>query len=119
MFSRLTRYFEKSNKKKYPTCRDFLVIFCGPDYDIFGESLDEIISSWLEYENAHAFSTFYNESDKLLSMPDDLLNEIMAELAEGQYSLSLAENSWRGLLMKVRRAIEKRQFDGKETSHIE
>jgi hypothetical protein len=89
-------------KKKYPDVRLLVVIFFGPDFHIFGDSIDEIMASYAETESEYAFRNLKKQASQLLALEsDDELNHIMVELAENQFKPASWGETWRSFLQKV------------------
>jgi len=89
-------------KKKYPDVRLLVVIFFGPDFQIFGETIDEIMESYVETESEYAFRNLKKQTTQLLAMESDTeLNNIMSELAENQFRPESWGETWRSFLQKV------------------
>lgn len=91
-----------ANGKKYPTVRQLIIVFFGQDFDIFGETIDEIMESYLDTENEYAFRSIMDQATQLLAInDDDELNSIMVSLAENEFEPRLWGETWRSFLQKV------------------
>jgi len=89
-------------EKKYATVRKLIVIFFGPDYQIFGETIDEIMDSYKETENEIAFSNLRTQVFQLLAIDsDEELNTVMSALAENQFNPVPWGETWRSFLQKI------------------
>lgn len=89
-------------RKKYSTVRQLITVFFGQDFDLFGETIDEIMESYLEAENEHAFRNLREQATQLLAINDnDELNSIMVSLAENEFEPRLWGETWRSFLQKV------------------
>ncbi len=100
MFSRLIPGWGKKPSRQYPTVRDMLVIFFSNQHDDFGNTIEEIISSYkdhgMEYPQAAK-----EVSLLLLIKKDEELQKVMTELAEGQFQPEAWNQTWRSFLQKI------------------
>ncbi|MEN3754414.1 contact-dependent growth inhibition system immunity protein [Mangrovibacter sp. SLW1] len=72
--------------KKYSTVRTLIGVFFGQDFESFGETIEEIMQSYTEYENATAVTNLKAQISELLLITDDNeLNTLMSSLAERQF----------------------------------
>ncbi|EOC0004041.1 contact-dependent growth inhibition system immunity protein [Cronobacter malonaticus] len=88
--------------KNYETLRKLIVIFFGPDYQIFGENIDEIMASYVDTENELAIGHLRQQASQAIAIQSDYeLNSIMTALAENQFSPALWGETWRSFLQKI------------------
>lgn len=88
--------------KNYETLRKLLVIFFGPDYQIFGENIDEIMSSYVEMENELAIRNLKQQASQAIAIQsDEELNRTMTSLAESQFSPAPWGETWSSFLQKI------------------
>ncbi len=89
-------------QKNYETLRKLIVVFFGPDYQIFGENIDEVMAAYAETENEFAFRNLRQQISELLSLQtDEELNSIMTALAERQFMPAAWGETWRSFLHKI------------------
>ncbi|WPO93496.1 contact-dependent growth inhibition system immunity protein [Buttiauxella sp. HR94] len=78
------------------------MIFFGPDYQIFGENIDEIMVSYVEMENELAIRNLKQQTSQALAIQsDEELSSIMTTLAESQFVPSSWGETWRSFLQKI------------------
>lgn len=88
--------------KNYETIRKLIVIFFGPDYQIFGENIDEVMEAYVEMENEFAIRNLKQQLSQLLAIQsDEELINTMTILAEKQFMPDSWGETWRSFLQKV------------------
>lgn len=88
--------------KNYETLRKLIVIFFGPDYQIFGENIDEVMTTYVEMENEFAIRNLKQQISQLLAIhSDEELSNAMTILAEEQFMPALWGETWRSFLLKI------------------
>ena len=88
--------------KNYETLRKLTVIFFGPDYQIFGENIDEIMASYVEMENELAIRNLKQQTSQALAIQnDEELSSVMTALAEKQFDPASWGETWRSFLQKI------------------
>lgn len=88
--------------KNYETLRKLIVIFFGPDYQIFGENIDEIMISYVEMENELAIRNLKQQTSQALAIQsDEKLSNVMTALAEKQFDPASWGETWRSFLQKI------------------
>lgn len=89
-------------QKNYETLRKLIVVFFGPDYQMFGENIEEVMATYIEMENELAIRNLRQQTCKLLSLQtDEELNSIMTALAERQFMPAAWGETWRSFLQKI------------------
>lgn len=92
--------------KNYETLRKLIVIFFGPDYQIFGENIDEVMTTYVEMENEFATRNLKQQISQLLAIQsDEELSNAMTILAEKQFMPALWGETWRSFLQKILRRL--------------
>lgn len=100
MFSHLIPSWAKKNR--YGSVRLLLGVYFGPDHDIFGDSIDEIMDSYLESVNDITTQRLKKQLCELLDITDDHeLEIVMVELAEKQFTPEPWNETWRSFIQKV------------------
>ncbi len=88
--------------KNYETLRKLIVIFFGPDYQIFGENIDEIMISYVEMENELAIRNLKQQTSQALAIQsDEKISSVMTALAEKQFDPASWGETWRSFLQKI------------------
>ncbi|WP_313159732.1 contact-dependent growth inhibition system immunity protein [Mixta calida] len=95
-------------RHKYSSLRTMIVVFFGQDFDIFGETIEEIMRSYkYDYHDADVVSGLKNEISEMLKTEDD--SELIARmelLAENQFDPELWGETWRSFLLRVLAALK-------------
>ncbi len=92
--------------KKYATVRTLIGVFFGQDFENFGDTIEEIMQSYTEYENVTAAKNLKAQVSELLLITDDNeLNALMSSLAERQFEPASWGESWRSFLLKVEASL--------------
>ncbi|MFE8102747.1 contact-dependent growth inhibition system immunity protein [Brenneria goodwinii] len=103
MFSRLIPLWAKSNKQKYSSVKTLIGVFFGPDYDIFGQDINEIMINYTSTVNDASRAILRDQLNALLDIQDDAeLDSIMSELAENQFRPEPWGETWRSYLSKIK-----------------
>lgn len=88
--------------RNFETLRKLIVIFFGPDYQIFGENIEEIMVSYVEMENELAIRNLKQQASQALAIQsDEELSSIMTILAENQFVPGSWGETWRSFLQKI------------------
>lgn len=94
--------------KNYKNVGTLVRVFFGQDYDLFGETIEEILDSYLETENPKTALKVYQETDDLLSLNDGALTEAFGAISQGEFCPGPWGETIRSFLEKV-----KSHFDSK------
>ncbi|MCL2892122.1 contact-dependent growth inhibition system immunity protein [Brenneria tiliae] len=109
MFSRLIPSWAKKDKENYSSVKTLMSVFFGQDFEIFGDSVEDIMESYFATVNDISCEMLSEQVDALLSIPDDKdLEAIMSELAENQFRPEPWGETWRSYLSKVKSCLDKR-----------
>ncbi|HGM6999055.1 TPA: contact-dependent growth inhibition system immunity protein [Serratia marcescens] len=83
-------------------------VFFGQNYDLFGESVEEILASYRETENTATVRKTVDEARALLAQyPEEQQLELaVAELADGEFAPAPWGYTARSFLEKVISALE-------------
>lgn len=88
--------------KNYETLRKLIVIFFGPDYQILGENIDEIMISYVEMENELAIRNLKQQTSQAVAIQsEEELSSVMTALAEKQFDPASWGETWRSFLQKI------------------
>ncbi|GLR10895.1 hypothetical protein COO59_20475 [Mixta theicola] len=84
-----------------------ILVFFGQDFDIFGETIEEIVHSYkYDYHDADVVSRLRNQITEVLKENDSELTSIMVLLAENQFYPKLWGETWRSFLQRVLAALQ-------------
>lgn len=92
--------------KSYKNIETLIRVFFGQDYDLFGETVEEIADSYLEVESSGTVMKVYQEADKLLSLNDRVLTELFETLCQGEFCPELWGETVRSFLEKIKGHFE-------------
>lgn len=107
MFSRLTHIWGKNTANKYPIIRDMLTIYFNGEHDDFGDTIDEIVDSYFDY-NTFSRIDAENEIATLLKIEDEKeLNALMEKIADNRFHPAPWGETWRSFLEKVYNHFER------------
>ncbi|WP_129544136.1 contact-dependent growth inhibition system immunity protein [Serratia sp. 1D1416] len=86
-----------------PNLGTLVRVFFGQDYDLFGESVEEILESYRDTENVVTVQKTVNEAQMLLGLyPEEKQLEVaFTNLAEGEFSPTAWGYSVRAFLEKI------------------
>lgn len=71
--------------KSYKNIGTLIRVFFGQDYDLFGETLEEVLDSYLETENPKIVMKACQEAENLLSLNDESLTEAFETISQGEF----------------------------------
>ncbi|ARJ43162.1 hypothetical protein B1H58_14740 [Pantoea alhagi] len=95
-------------RRKYSLLGTMIRVFFGQDFDIFGETVEEIMHSYrYDHQNPDVVSGLKNEISEMLKTEDD--SELVAHmelLAENQFDPELWGETWRSFLLRVLAVLE-------------
>ncbi|MBK5014074.1 contact-dependent growth inhibition system immunity protein [Pantoea sp. S62] len=72
--------------KSYKNIGTLIRVFFGQDYDLFGETVEEVLDSYLETENPKAAEKVCQEAEYLLSLNDQALIEAFQSISQGEFN---------------------------------
>ncbi|MCJ7925929.1 MAG: contact-dependent growth inhibition system immunity protein [Pantoea vagans] len=72
--------------KSYKNIGTLIRVFFGQDYDLFGETVEEILDSYLETENPKTAEKVCQEAEYLLSLNDQALIEAFQSISQGEFN---------------------------------
>lgn len=68
----------------YKNIGTLIRVFFGQDYDLFGETVEDVLDSYLQTENPKTVINVCQETEKLLSLNDETLTKTFAILSQGE-----------------------------------
>lgn len=71
--------------KSYKNIGTLIRVFFGQDYDLFGETVEEVLDSYLETENQKTAEKVCKEAENLLSLNDEALTEEFETISQGEF----------------------------------
>lgn len=71
--------------KSYKNTGTLIRVFFGQDYDLFGETVEEVLDSYLETENPKTAAKVCQEAEYLLSLNDQALTEAFESISQGEF----------------------------------
>ncbi|MEN4830909.1 contact-dependent growth inhibition system immunity protein [Pantoea vagans] len=72
--------------KSYKNIGTLIRVFFGQDYDLFGETVEEVLDSYLETENSKTAEKVCQEAEYLLSLNDQALIEAFQSISQGEFN---------------------------------
>lgn len=72
--------------KSYKNIGTLIRVFFGQDYDLFGETVEEVLDSYLETENPKTAEKACQEAEYLLSLNDQALIEAFQSISQGEFN---------------------------------
>lgn len=72
--------------KSYKNIGTLIRVFFGQDYDLFGETVEEVLDSYLETENPKTAEKVCQEAEYLLSLNDQVLIEAFQSISQGEFN---------------------------------
>lgn len=72
--------------KSYKNIGTLIRVFFGQDYDLFGETVEEVLDSYLETENPKTAEKVCQEAEYLLSLNDQALIEAFQSISQGEFN---------------------------------
>lgn len=92
-------------KKRFAYTGILLQAYFFCDFDIYGDTVEEIIASYRECYR-YNYNLLRTEVEQLLTLPDSALISVMALLAENQFDPALWGETWRSFLLRVLAALD-------------
>lgn len=71
--------------KSYKHIGTLIRVFFGQDYNLFGDTLEEVLDSYLETENPTTAMKVCQEAENLLSLNDESLTEAFETISQGEF----------------------------------
>lgn len=100
MLSRLIRGWGKKKPKDYPAVKGMLRVFLSSRHDDFGNSIKEILESYMDYRMP--VTDAWSEINSLLLIEDDNeLNDLLTEMAGNEFCPEFWGETWRSFLHRV------------------
>ena len=95
-------------RRKYSSLRTLMLVFFGQDFDIFGETIEEIMHSYkYDYHDSDVVSRLRSQiRETLKSESDDELAICMSLVSENGFKPELWGENWRSFLLRVLAALE-------------
>ncbi|AMG58579.1 contact-dependent growth inhibition system immunity protein [Pantoea vagans] len=72
--------------KSYKNIGTLIRVFFGQDYDLFGETVEEVLDSYLETENPKTAEKVCQEAEYLLSLNDQALIKAFQSISQGEFN---------------------------------
>jgi len=72
--------------KSYKNIGTLIRFFFGQDYELFGETVEEVLDSYLETENPKTAEKVFQEAEYLLSLNDQALIEAFQSISQGEFN---------------------------------
>ncbi|QTF06958.1 hypothetical protein HC231_02665 [Brenneria izadpanahii] len=95
-------------KRKYVELDILICVFFGQDSEEFGDSIEEVVNSYVEMESAISVSRARKQIQKLLDDNDDVaLKEKLTRLAKADFNPTPSYGSWRNFLTKLKNLLPK------------
>ena len=92
----------------YKNLGTLIRVFFGQDYDLFGETLEDVPDSYLQIENPKTAINVCQEAENLLSLNDETLTKTFAILSQGECFPELRGETVRTFLEKTKRHLANR-----------
>ncbi|MGV2879749.1 contact-dependent growth inhibition system immunity protein [Pantoea vagans] len=87
--------------KSYKNIGTLIRVFFGQDYDLFGETVEEVLDSYLETENPKTAEKVCQEAEYLLSLNDQALIEAFQSISQGEFNPESWGETVRTFLEKI------------------
>ncbi|WP_067704980.1 contact-dependent growth inhibition system immunity protein [Erwinia sp. ErVv1] len=71
--------------KSYKNIGTLIRVFFGQDYDLFGETVEEVLDSYLETENQKTAEKVCQEAENLLLLNDEALTEEFETISQREF----------------------------------
>lgn len=88
--------------KGYKNTGTLIRIFFGQDYDLFGETIKEVLESYLETEKLNTATKVCQEVDDLLLLNESALTETFDAISQGEFSPDSWDETVRSFLAKIK-----------------
>ncbi|GME43451.1 MULTISPECIES: contact-dependent growth inhibition system immunity protein [unclassified Pantoea] len=88
--------------KNYKNIGTLIRVFFGQDYDLFGETVEEVLNSYLETENPKTAEKVCHEAEYLLSLNDQELIEAFQSISQGEFNPEPWGETVRTFLEKIK-----------------
>ncbi|MDE8555066.1 contact-dependent growth inhibition system immunity protein [Pantoea vagans] len=88
--------------KNYKNIGTLIRVFFGQDYDLFGETVEEVLNSYLETENPKTAEKVCQEAEYLLSLNDQELIEAFQSISQGEFNPEPWGETVRTFLEKIK-----------------
>ncbi|WP_337025109.1 contact-dependent growth inhibition system immunity protein [Pantoea anthophila] len=83
-------------------------VFFGQDYDLFGETVEEVLDSYLETENLKTAGKVCLEAECLLSLNEQSLTETFESISQGEFYPEPWGETERSFLEKIKNYLSAR-----------
>ena len=87
--------------KNYKNIGTLIRVFFGQDYDLVGETVEEVLDSYLETENPKTAEKVCQEAEYLLSLNDQALIEAFQSISQGEFNPESWGETVRTFLEKI------------------
>lgn len=94
--------------KSYKNIGTLIRVFFGQDYDLFGETVEEVLDSYLETENQKTAEKVCKEAENLLSLNDAALTEEFETISQGEFYPEPWGETVRSFLEKLKNHLRAR-----------
>jgi len=94
--------------KSYKNIGTLIRVFFGQDYDLFGETVEEVLDSYLETENPKTAEKVCQEAEYLLSLNDQALIEAFQSISQGEFNPEPWGETVRTFLEKIKNYLQSR-----------
>lgn len=88
--------------KNYKNIGTLIGVFFGQDYDLFGETPEEVLDSYLETENHKTAVKVCQEAESLLSLNDEALTEEFETISRREFYPEFWGETTRTFLEKIK-----------------
>ncbi|WP_336749169.1 contact-dependent growth inhibition system immunity protein [Pantoea vagans] len=88
--------------KNYKNIGTLIRVFFGQDYDLFGETVEEVLNSYLETENPKTAEKVCQEAEYLLTLNDQELIEAFQSISQGEFNPEPWGETVRTFLEKIK-----------------
>ena len=89
----------------YKNVGTLIRVFFGQDYDLFGETVEEILDSYMAHVNKKTVVNVCREAENLLSLHDKSLTETFATLSQGEFFPEPWGESVRTFLERIKKYL--------------
>lgn len=94
--------------KNYKNIGILIRVFFGQDYDLFGETVEEVLDSYLETENQKTAEKVCQEAESLLLLNDKALTEEFETICQREFDPEPWGKTVRTLLEKIKSYLRAR-----------
>ncbi|MDQ1211148.1 contact-dependent growth inhibition system immunity protein [Pantoea anthophila] len=92
----------------YKNIGTLIRVFFGQDYDLFGETVEEVLDSYLETENPKTAGKVCLEAEYLLSLNEQSLTETFESISQGEFNPEPWGETERSFLEKIKNYLSAR-----------